>query len=307
MTFAASLSRATVSTVSGLAVSAAHTRLKPGVTYTALSQVKLPNCELRALKGYSLIEMKAVLIAVMLVISVSGSFAQKKRPARQAKTTSAQSTGDLARLRDEYIKATKDYKASLQKLLTLYQGSVRKAEERVNQSQKLLADGLISQRELEKSKQALADAKLKVSGTEQQIAGADTQIAQTLLEIEGEKEIAKLGPMRKGSFVTTASFIRYTGAGSWVLSQAGKIESFFQQTFKRPLPIAVFGQGAIHNQWHLDHRNAMDVSLNPDGAEGQMLMDFLRRNGIPFSAFRAAIPGVATGPHIHIGLPSHRY
>ncbi|PYS58364.1 MAG: hypothetical protein DMF74_24035, partial [Acidobacteria bacterium] len=81
----------------------------------------------------------------------------------------------------------------------------------------------------------------------------------------------------------------------------------FQQTFKRPLPIAVFGQGAIHNQWHLDHRNAMDVSLNPDGPEGQALMDFMRRNGIPFSAFRAAIPGVATGPHIHIGSPSHRY
>ena len=251
--------------------------------------------------------MKAVIIALVLMLSPADSVAQKKKPARQAKTAPAQTTGDLAKLRDEYIKATKDYKASLQKLLTLYQDSLRKAEERVNQSQKLLADGLISKRELERSEQTLADAKLKVSGTEQQVAGADTQIAQTLLEIEGEKQIAKLGPARKGSFVTTASFIRYTGAGPWVLSQAGKIESFFQQTFKRPLPIAVFGQGAIHNQWHLDHRNAMDVSLNPDGPEGQALMDFMRRNGIPFSAFRAAIPGVATGPHIHIGLPSHRY
>jgi len=251
--------------------------------------------------------MKAVIIALVLMLSPADSVAQKKKPARPAKTAPIQSTGDLTKLRDEYIKATKDYKASLQKLLTLYQDSVRKAEERVNQSQKLLADGLISKRELERSEQALADAKLKVSGTEQQVASADTQIAQTLLEIEGEKQIAKLGPARKGSFVTTASFIRYTGAGPWVLSQAGKIESFFQQTFKRPLPIAVFGQGAIHNQWHLDHRNAMDVSLNPDGPEGQALMDFMRRNGIPFSAFRAAIPGVATGPHIHIGLPSHRY
>ena len=253
------------------------------------------------------LEMKALLLTLVLLISAADSFAQKKKPARQTKTAPAQSTNDLTKLRDEYIKATKDYKASLQKLLTLYQDSVRKAEERVNQSQKLLAEGLISKRELERSEQTLADAKLKVRGTEQQIAGADTQIAQTLLEIEGEKQMAKLGPQRKGSFVTTASFIRYTGAGSWVLSQAGKIESFFQQTFKRPLPIAVFGQGAIHNQWHLDHRNAMDVSLNPDGPEGQALMDFMRRNGIPFSAFRAAIPGVATGPHIHIGSPSHRY
>src|SRR5437588_4469055 len=144
--------------------------------------------------------MKAVIIALLLMLSPADSLAQKKKPARQAKTAPAQTAGDLTKLRDEYIKATKDYKTSLQKLLTLYQDSVRKAEERVNQSQKLLADGLISKRELERSEQTLADAKLKVSGTEQQIAGADTQIAQTLLEIEGEKQIATLGPMRKGPF-----------------------------------------------------------------------------------------------------------
>ena len=136
---------------------------------------------------------------------------------------------------------------------------------------------------------------------------ANTQIAQALIEVEGDKQIAKLGPARRGSLINTTSFIRYTGAGSWALSQAPKIDAFFQQTFKRPLPIAVFGQGAIHNQWRLDHRNAMDISLNPDGAEGQALIHFLQSNGIPFSAFRGAIPGVATGPHIHIGMPSHRY
>ena len=52
---------------------------------------------------------------------------------------------------------------------------------------------------------------------------------------------------------------------------------------------------------------ALRESLNPDGAEGVALINFLQSNGIPFSAFRTAIPGVATGPHIHIGMPSHRY
>ena len=28
---------------------------------------------------------------------------------------------------------------------------------------------------------------------------------------------------------------------------------------------------------------------------------------VAFLAFRGAIPGTATGPHIHIGRPSHRY
>jgi hypothetical protein len=35
-------------------------------------------------------------------------------------------------------------------------------------------------------------------------------------------------------------------------------------------------------------------------------MGYLRANGIPFTAFHFAVPGKATGPHIHIGLPSHR-
>jgi hypothetical protein len=33
----------------------------------------------------------------------------------------------------------------------------------------------------------------------------------------------------------------------------------------------------------------------------------LKTEKIPFLVFRHAIPGVATGPHIHIGFPSHRY
>jgi hypothetical protein len=258
--------------------------------------------------------MKSVLLALILLISASNSLAQKKKaptrkestPAEQ-KASAASSADELAKLRDEYIRATKEYKASLQKLLDLYQADVQKAEQKVKQVQQLLAEGLVSRREVEQSERTLEEAKLKVSGAEQQRANADSQIAQVLLEVEGEKEVAKLGKLRKGATITTASFIRYTGAGSWVLSQAGKIENFFQETFKRPLPIAVFGQGAIHNQWRLDHRNAMDINLNPDGAEGQALMQYLRSNGIPFSAFRGAIPGVATGPHIHIGLPSHRY
>jgi hypothetical protein len=246
-------------------------------------------------------------VPVALMFCASGAYSQKKKPAAKPKAVTAQPASELSKLRDQYIKATKDYQASLKRLLTLYQESARKAEERVAQSQKLLADGLISKVELEKSESALADANLKVSGVQQQIATADTDIAQTLIEIEGEKEIAKLGRVPKGKLLRTTSFIRYNGTGSWLLSQAGKIEVFFQQTFKHPLPIAVFGQGAIHNQWRLDHRNAMDISLNPDGAEGQALMNFLQANGIPFSAFRGAIPGVATGPHIHIGMPSHHY
>ena len=246
-------------------------------------------------------------VQVLLVAETSVATAQRKRPARPAPKTPAQPANELTQLRDSYIKTTKEYKASLQKLLVLYEASARKAEQRLVQSKELYQEGLVSKKQLEESERAVTVEQEKVSGVVQQIATADTQIAETLLEIEGDKQIAKLGRLRKGSLVQTTSFIRFNGASGFLLSNTGKIQNFFLQKFNRPLPIAVFGQGAIHDHWRLDHRNAMDISLNPDGAEGQALMEFLRNNGIPFSAFRGAIPGVATGPHIHIGLPSHRY
>ncbi|HKR60263.1 MAG TPA: hypothetical protein VJS64_11065, partial [Pyrinomonadaceae bacterium] len=146
----------------------------------------------------------------------------------------------------------------------------------------------------------------KVTETTRLMANADTQIAETLLEAQAESQLAKTR-LAKNRLMQTASYIRFTGAGSWGLSDAWKVQRFFLDSFKKQLPIAVFGQGAIHDRWRLDHRNSMDISLHPDGPEGQALMNFLRTNGIPFLAFRGAIPGTATGPHIHIGRPSHRY
>jgi len=48
------------------------------------------------------------------------------------------------------------------------------------------------------------------------------------------------------------------------------------------------------------------VALHPDSREGQSLIAYLRQSGIPFIAFRGAVPGAATGAHIHIGQPSPR-
>lgn len=213
---------------------------------------------------------------------------------------------ELARLRDEFIKATKEYKASLTRLLALYERDVTNAEERVAQSQKLLSEGLISKTQLAENEAALAAAQGKVNEARQQMANADTQIASALLEAQAEAQLAKF-PLRKGALVRTTSYIRYSGSGGWNLSDAWKVQRFFMDSFHKQLPVGVFGQGAIHDRWRLDHRNAMDVSLHPDGPEGQALMNYLRSNGIPFLAFRSAIPGTATGPHIHIGRPSHRF
>ncbi len=96
------------------------------------------------------------------------------------------------------------------------------------------------------------------------------------------------------------------GSGKWKLSDAGKIEEFFVAKFKKPLPLSAVGQSDLHTRWGWDHRNGMDVGLHPNSAEGRALIEFLRAESIPFLAFRGAVPGVATGPHIHIGNRSPR-
>jgi len=94
--------------------------------------------------------------------------------------------------------------------------------------------------------------------------------------------------------------------GRWTLADAGKVKQFFQAKFNKPLPLSAFGQSDLHTRWGLDHRNGMDVNLHPDSAEGRALIEFLRAESIPFLVFRGPIPGVATGPHIHVGNRSPR-
>lgn len=96
------------------------------------------------------------------------------------------------------------------------------------------------------------------------------------------------------------------GTGKWKLADAAKVQDFFLAKFKRPLPTTAFGQSDLHTRWGWDHRNGMDVGLHPDSVEGRALIQFLRDESIPFLAFRGPVPGVATGPHIHIGNRSPR-
>jgi hypothetical protein len=237
---------------------------------------------------------------VLLAGEVSAQRKTKKKPAPAPPS-------ELTKLREEFVRLTNEYKASLGKLLPFYENDVKRAEEKLEQSKKLLAEGLIAKTQVEENERALALAKEKIAETNRQMSNAEAQIAGVLVETAADEEISKNLRLARQSLIRTSSFTRFTGAGGWSIGDAWKIQRFFSDTFNKQLPIAVFGQGAIHDRWRLDHRNAMDIQLHPDGVEGRALLDFLQKNGIPYLAFRSAIPGTATGPHIHIGRPSHRY
>ena len=263
------------------------------------------------------------LCLILLALCLLPAAAQTKKRAPTGKPPSTSKRADaksqpkepppqdeLSRLREEFIRLTKEYKKNLEQLLALYEKDVTRTQERLKQIKELYDQGLLAKRDLETSEQAVAAAQAKVDTTRQQIAKTDTQVAETLVEAEAEEQAAK-APAQKvpgtvGRVTHTSSYIRYTGAGLWSLANAWKVQGFFLQKFGRQLPISAYGQTATHDRLGWDHRNAMDVPVNPASTEGAALMTFLRASGIPFTAFSVAIPGAATGPHIHIGMPSHR-
>jgi hypothetical protein len=238
--------------------------------------------------------------------SKSRGAASKAKPAEQPEN-------ELARLRAQFIEATNELKESIARELELYEKEVVRADERVTKTLELYRAGLVSKRALEGDEAKAQEARAKVAVLHGQLKNADVQIAETLVEAEAEVAAAKAlakakaaGVRAPGALLTTTSYIRFGGTRAWTLAGAGAVGQFYARSFGRQLPVSSFGQSPVHDRWGYAHHNAMDVGVNPDSVEGRALMDFLRGAGIPFTAFRHAIPGTATGPHIHIGRPSHK-
>jgi hypothetical protein len=99
---------------------------------------------------------------------------------------------------------------------------------------------------------------------------------------------------------------RYDGYGAFSPRTFARVESAFEGHFGKPLPVSAMGETAVHRAMGFDHTGRVDVALNPDQPEGVWLRAYLAENHIPYFAFRQAVPGKATGAHIHIGPQSAR-
>ena len=248
-------------------------------------------------------------LAFAMSTTVEPSWAQTRGEKQTKSASSLKPSTVPKRLSEPLQQASDEYKSNLEHLLSLYEADAQRTEESLPKMKELLAQGLVTRREVDTAEDAAARTREKVTETQAQLKSADALLAEASVEAEAEDSTPKLRPNwapRVANTLQTTAYIRYGGVGAWSLSQADGIKGFFIRRFGRALPIGAFGQSALHNRWGYDHRNAMDVGVNPDSNEGQALIGYLRANGIPFTAFHFAVPGKATGPHIHVGLPSHR-
>jgi hypothetical protein len=99
---------------------------------------------------------------------------------------------------------------------------------------------------------------------------------------------------------------RYDGDGVFSMVTFARVEIDFEKQFGKPLPVSAMGETAVHRSLGFDHHGRVDVAIHPDQPEGHWLLEYLVDHHIPYFAFRHAVPGKATGAHIHIGPMSTR-
>ena len=238
-----------------------------------------------------------ILLTFALLLFISALVnAQTSKPAGKSTASS------------ELIAAATQTRATNEALIKLQEAAIAADLVKLEQLRKLVEDGLVARVELENAEALLAGLRTNLETFKKNFADS----AQIIAELRKAEEIAKAKPLlASAGSSSTRSFLkptimRYGGQGGWSVNGLTAVQSFFLSNFGRGLPVSALGQSATHNRLGYDHRNAVDVALHPDSVQGKALISYLQSHGIPYLAFRAAVPGVATGPHIHIGSPSHR-
>jgi hypothetical protein len=183
-------------------------------------------------------------------------------------------------------------------MLAAAQRRVDRAQAFFNDRQNLLASGAIAKVDLEGASRDLEDR--------QRVLGFAKDRLRLLKELasmaENERQLAKSAEATSWK----NSVIHSDGNGSFSLGDLTSIEAEYQKKFHRTLPISALGQTLTHQSLGLDHKNRVDVALSPVQPEGVWLLALLDRLHVPYLAFRNALAGAATAPHIHIGPGSTR-
>jgi hypothetical protein len=239
------------------------------------------------------------LIGALAIVSIAvgpGTHAQNAAGQGKASNRLEQTAADV-------IASTQNYRAALERVLAIYERELARRDELSELRQELYEREVLSKRELEEGQRALAAARKDVDDTRQAIKDTD----RMLTEAHVAQALARLTPLARGSYEETPGLVRFNGLGSWsVVKDTPVLQEFFMARFGRALPISAYGQTTLHDRMGLDHRGALDVAVHPDSPEGRAFMDYLRAAGIPFIAAWGAIPGSASGAHIHVGQPSPR-
>jgi Outer membrane efflux protein len=99
-------------------------------------------------------------------------------------------------LRREYLSSIKEYKASLERLLAVYENNLRRAQERLETAKQLYGNGLVHQSQVDDAIRSVKVQQGNVVSTKKLISSADNKLAMALLESkQPTKPGSAVGPM----------------------------------------------------------------------------------------------------------------
>lgn len=164
---------------------------------------------------------------------------------------------------------------------------------------------------------ALARTDVEAAEAELQLREQTLELVNTRLRLledlkrmaESERlaeRLANPGLPNMHEAIARGAVTRFNGTTAFDPDQLPRLSAQYKKKFGQPLPISAIGETAVHRALGLDHRGRADIALNPDSPEGVWLRQLLEKSKLPYLAFRSAVIGAATAPHIHIGLGSAR-
>jgi hypothetical protein len=176
-------------------------------------------------------------------------------------------------------------------------------QENVDRQNKLVEAGVLARVEI-----APAIAELDARKAVVDVAKARAHLVQEIVDMANAEQVAlSIIPAPASNDDGHAPVVEhFQGVGRFGDGDLKRVTLEFEKEFSRPLPVSAKGETAVHKSLGFDHRGRVDVGLNPDSSEGQWIRKYLAENHIPYIAFRRAVSGQATAPHIHIGPPSPR-
>jgi hypothetical protein len=233
--------------------------------------------------------MRFFIVIIALILTMAASV--------RGQDLVAQAKGELELAQTNQLYITSELEQT-EKLL-------KEAHDHLARQQELLDKGLIPRQTVEQAARVVHERQTLVDLLVEQKKLAEQSVAyaqETMRLAEQQQTLRQSMPASSSIKRVTKSY----GRGTWATQDFQDLARAFRENFGRPLPITALGQTQTHNRLGYNHQHRMDVGVHPDGPEGQWIMEYLQKRGVPYIAFRSGVAGHATGPHIHVGLPSPR-
>jgi hypothetical protein len=254
---------------------------------------------LLAAQSTDMSELKRLEVDRLRVMAETGSVPRARLEQAQAELADADDNAILRRTLYGTVRIEDFTKEQSELMVAAATRLVDRQKERYERTKQLVSEGIVARASLTAMMEDLDYRKKALD-----LANFRAKLVEDLSEqAVAEGDLDENGPvLRMGRIIE-----RFDGAGVFREADFLRINTAFMRQFGKTLPVSAKGDTALHRSLGFNHRGRVDIALNPDQREGAWLRTYLQRAKIPYYAFRAAVRGKATAPHIHMGPPSTRY